>query len=63
MEKREDLHIWMQSSKEQQGEIRKLSSVFNAKKKESNRNSRERLEISSRKLEISREYFMQRWAQ
>ena len=25
-------------------------------------NSMERLDISSRKLEISREYFMQRWA-
>ena len=27
------------------------------------KNKRARLEISSRKLEISREYFMQRWAQ
>ena len=26
-------------------------------------NRRERLEISSRKLEIPRDYFMQRWAQ
>ena len=26
-------------------------------------NSKGKLEISSRKLEISREYFMQRWAQ
>ena len=31
-EKRKDIHIWMQSSKEQQGEIRKPSSVINAKK-------------------------------
>ena len=29
-EKRKDIHIWMQSSKEQQGEIRKPSSVINA---------------------------------
>ena len=27
------------------------------------KNKQERLEISSRKLEISREHFMQRWAQ
>ena len=31
-EKRKDIHIWMQSSKEQQGEIRKPSSVINPKK-------------------------------
>ena len=31
--------------------------------KEIGGNNRERLEISSRKLEIPREYFMQRWAQ
>ena len=31
-EKRKDIPIWMQSSKEQQGEIRKPSSVINAKK-------------------------------
>ena len=64
----------MQSSKEQQGEIRKPSQVINAKKygekkkkerkKEIGENNRmERLEISSRKLEIQREHFMQRWAQ
>ena len=29
---RKDIPIWMQSSKEQQGEIRKLSSVNNANK-------------------------------
>ena len=58
-EKRKDISISMQSSEEQQAEIRKPSSVINAK------NSRktiewERLEISSRKSEIPREYFMQR---
>ena len=58
-EKRKDISISMQSSEEQQTEIRKPSSVINAK------NSRktiewERLEISSRKSEIPREYFMQR---
>ena len=52
----------MQSSKEQPGEIRKPSSVINAKKKRKTI-ERERLEISSRKLEIPREHFMQRWAQ
>ena len=31
-EKRKDTAIWMQSSKEEQGEIRKPSSVINAKK-------------------------------
>ena len=31
-EKRKDIAIWMQSSKEQQGEIRKTSSAINAKK-------------------------------
>ena len=36
-EKRKDLPIWMQSSKELQGEIRKPSSVINAKKEENSR--------------------------
>jgi len=31
-EKRKDMHISVQHSKEQQGEIRKLSSAINAKK-------------------------------
>ena len=43
-------------------DIRKPSSVINAKK-ERKRTQWERLEISSRKLEISREHFMQRCAQ
>ena len=51
----------MQNSKEQQGEIRKPSSVINAKKQRKTIDW-ERLEISSRKLEIPREHFMQRWA-
>ena len=42
------------------GEIRKPSSVINAKRKTI---EWERQEISSRKLEIPREYFVQRWAQ
>ena len=46
----------------QQGEIRKPFEVNNAKK-EGKRIEQERLEISSIKLEISREHFMQRWAQ
>ena len=51
----------MQSSKEQQGEIRKPSSAINAKKQRKT-TEWERLEISSRKLEIPRELFMQRQA-
>ena len=50
----------MQSFKEQQGEIRKPSSVINAKKQRKTIEQK-RLEISSRKLEIPREYFMQKW--
>ena len=46
----------MQSSKEQQGEIRKPSSVINVKK-ERKTIEWERLEIASRKLEIPREHF------
>ena len=42
------------------GEIRKPSSVINAKKQRKTIEW-ERLEISSRKLGIPREYFMQRW--
>ena len=45
-----------------QGEIRKPSSVISAKKQRKTI-VWERLEISSRKLEIPRDYFMQRWAQ
>ena len=47
----------MQSSKEEQGEIRKPSSVINAKKQRKTIEW-ERLEISSRELEIPREHFM-----
>ena len=47
----------MQSSKEQQEEIRKPSSVTNAKKQRKT-TEWERLEISSRKLEIPREHFI-----
>ena len=42
-------------------EIRKPSSVINTKKQRK-RIEWERLEISSRKLEIQREHYMQRWA-
>ena len=50
----------MQSSKEQQGEIRKPTSVISAKKQRKT-TEWERLEILSRKLEIPREHFVQRW--
>ena len=43
-------------------DIRKSSSVINAKKYRKTMEW-ERLEISSRKSEIPREHFMQRWAQ
>ena len=46
--KSKDIPIWMPSSKEEQGEIRKPSSVINAKK-ERKTTEWERLEISSRK--------------
>ena len=48
----------MQSSKEQQEEIRKPSSMIKAKK-QTKTTQWERLEITSRKLEIPREHFMQ----
>ena len=41
---------------------KKVSSVINAKKKRKTIEW-ERLEISSRKLDISKEHFMNRWAQ
>ena len=52
----------MQTSKDEQGEIRKPSSVISAKKQRKTIEW-ERLEIESRKSEIPREHFMQRWAQ
>ena len=48
----------MQSPKEERAEIRKPSSVINAKKWRKTIEW-ERLEIYSRKLEIPREHFMQ----
>ena len=45
---------------EQQGEIRKPSSVFNARKQ---RKTIEWETLKTRKFEIPKEYFMQRWAQ
>ena len=62
-EKRKHIPIKMQSSKEWQGEIRKPSSVTSAKHEEINRMGKTSREISSRKLELPREHFMQRWAQ
>ena len=49
----------MQSSEEQQVEIRKTSSMINAKKQRKTIEW-ERLEISSRKLELPRETFMKK---
>ena len=45
-------------------EIKDLNNTRNQKERRLKLlNTRERLEISSRKLEIPRDYFMQRWAQ
>ena len=44
------------------GRDRRPSSVNNAKKKRKTTEG-ERLEISSRKLDISKKYFIQKWAQ
>ena len=53
----------MQSSREQQGDIRKPY-VNNAKKKKIEENNRmEKTRDHLRKLEILREQFMQGWAQ
>ena len=52
----------MQSSKEQQEETRKPSSVINANKQRKIMEW-ERIEVSSRKLEIPKEHFMHTWAQ
>ena len=52
----------MQSSKEQV-EIRKKAFLSDQHKEIEKTIEWERLEISSRKLEIPREHFMQRWAQ
>ena len=55
----------MQNSKEWQGKIRNPFSVINAKKNIEEKQRKtiewERLEISSRNLEIPREHFIQRW--
>ena len=60
-EKRKDIPISMQSSKEEQGEIKKKpSSVINAKKQRKTIEW-EILQISLRKLEMQREHFMKRW--
>ena len=60
-EKERSTHLNAES-KEEQGQIRKSSSVISAKKQRKTIEW-ERLEISSRKLEIPWEHFMQRWAQ
>ena len=49
----------MQSSGEHQGETREPASMNNAKKQRKT-TERVRLETSSRKLEISKEHFIQR---
>ena len=51
----------MQSSKEQKRD--KKAFLSDQRKEIEEHNRMERLEISSRKLEIPREHFMQRWAQ
>ena len=58
-EKGKDISIWMQSFKEEQWEIRKASKWTMQWK--SKPIEWKRLEISSRKLEIPREYIVQGW--
>ena len=62
-EKRKDKPIWMQSAEEQQGENNKKAFLSDQCKEIKGNNRMERLEISSRKLDIPREFFMQTWAQ
>ena len=59
-EKTKDISISMQSFKEARRD--KKAFLRDQCKETEENNSMERLDISSRKLEISREYFMQRWA-
>ena len=59
-EKERYKHLNAEFQREQR-EIRKNSSVINAKKGKKT-TEWERLEISSRKLEIPRKHFMQKWA-
>jgi len=60
-EKRKDIPIWIQSSKEKQGEIRKPSSVISAKKQENNRMGQAR--DLFKKIRDIKVIFIQRWAQ
>ena len=61
---RKNIPIWMYSCKEQQGEIRNTSSVIKQRNigKQMNGEKLERIELSSRKSEIPKEHFLQRWA-
>ena len=60
-EKERYKHLNEESQRIARRDKRKPSSAINAKK-ERKTTEWERLEISSRKLEIPREHFMQRWA-
>ena len=53
----------MQSSKEEQGEIRKPSSVINTKKKIDENNKMVKVRDIFKKIRYTKEYFMLRWAQ
>ena len=60
-EKERYIHLNEEFQRMYKGEIRKPSSVINAKKQKKTIEW-ERLAISSRKLEIPKEIFMQKWA-
>ena len=60
-EKEKNKHLNAEFQRIATRDIRKPSSAINAKKQRKT-TEWERLEISSRKLEIPREYFMHRWA-
>ena len=61
-EKERHIHLNAEFQRTARRETRKPSSAINAKKQRKT-TEWERLEISSRKLEIPREHFMQRWVQ
>ena len=62
-EKGKDIPNWTQSSREREGEIDKKPFLNEQCKEIEKTIAWETLEISSRKLELPREHFMQRWAQ
>ena len=63
MQKRKERHIHLNAEFQRIAKRDKKASLGDQCKEIEENNSWERLDISSRKSEISREHFMQRWAQ